>query len=106
MKEKTVELAIPVNERDHVIGLAGPPVTVVSCRASYCGSNCFYRVSPFGQVVIEFSLRLPSTRIELPTRSTSKTDSVCLTLAGEWPTKFPMPATKYATEPATAPNVL
>ncbi len=79
---------------------------IESCRASYRGSNCFYRVIPFGQVVIEFSLHLPSTRIELPPRTTSKTDSVCLTLAGEWPTKFPMPATKYATEPATAPNVL
>ncbi len=56
--------------------------------------------------VIEFSLHRPGARIELPARSTSKTDSVCLTLAGEWPTKFRMPATKYATEPATAPNVL
>ncbi len=30
MNEKTVELAIPVNERDHVIGLADAPVIVVN----------------------------------------------------------------------------
>ncbi len=42
MNEKTVELAIPVNERDHVIGLADAPVTVVNYGDYEC-PDCHHR---------------------------------------------------------------
>ncbi len=80
--------AITEHNEDREYRLSRVVERVIAAQIAFIG------VSPFGQVVIEFSLHRPGARIELPARSTSKTDSVCLTLAGEWPTKFRMPATK------------
>ena len=42
--EKTVELAIPVNERNHVIGLADAPVTVVNYGDYKC-PDCHHDIA-------------------------------------------------------------
>ncbi len=57
MNEKTVELAIPVNERDHVIGLADAPVTVVNYGDYEC-PDCHHRHREVEKLVDELSDRV------------------------------------------------
>jgi hypothetical protein len=59
------------------------------------------KVSTGWQAIIEAALHLPAPQIELPPRATIETGPVALTLAGKWPTHFPVPAAKQPGYPVS-----